>query len=196
MQSRISNELVAFSILAMLVVGNLFYLFVPNVGNDVSLARVGDRQAVASIPDEDAPLQGPELLSKESLRGVASDVISGSGKGSMVLQTEFAVMFQSMQTLEGITNQWAQMRERYAEALGDLMPLARIEERHADGGTVTTLHLAVGPFANMQDAAYLCVSLQRKGEICSIVSFSGQPLDLFGQAVLNGVARDYSSSKN
>ena len=199
MRSRISNELVAFSILAMLVIGNLFYLFVPQIGKGIPLAQVGDRQAVASIPQEseDAiPARPVELLSKDSLKGINSDVISGSGKGSMVLQTEFAIMFEAMPSLEEITVEWARIRTSYADAMESLMPLARIEEKADAGKVSTTLHLAVGPFPNMQDAAYLCVSLQRKGERCRVVSFSGQPLDLFGQATLNGLAKSLSSSKN
>jgi len=198
MRQQASNQIIALGILALLTTANLAYVLLPH--GKVTLANDDEAtspETVASIggtfsTDVALPSQNP-ALTKQDLMGLANPLSKGADKGSMILQSHFAIIFEPKNSLAEVEAQWSNMRITYADAMDGMMALARISDMETVVQSVTSLsaklHLAVGPFSNMQDAAYLCVSLQRQGEDCIVSGFSGQPLDVFGQAILNSHAR-------
>lgn len=193
MQQRTSNELVAFSIIALLTMGNLFYLILPSLTSDeLRLSAVERNETVASIDRTQKPPTpvhghaGPQ--SGQQLSGAQDREDGTSAATGLLLQSNFAVVFESRSSLTAIEQQWRKLRESMPDRLENLMPLARIEQDANTSGI--SLHLALGPFQNAQDAARACLAFQRRAAGCHVGPFSGQPLEMLGHAALFKISQE------
>ena len=188
MRKHASHELIAFCILAFLTVGNMAYILLPKTEAPQNiLAENVSNEIVSSINQDstfdDAQNGGASVLSKNDMVGVMSPMSKGADKGSMLLQSDFAILFSQKTSLRLVEEEWQRLNESFGDAMQGLTPLARVTDTPDEGSI--SVRLAIGPFPNIQDAAYLCVSLKRQGETCEVSGFSGQPLDIFGQSILN-----------
>ncbi len=98
-----------------------------------------------------------------------------AGQVTVATRTQFGVDLGTDYTLSAVKLRWQRLIERHGGVVSSLEPVVGVRES-ADGKV--SLHLMVGPLADVAEAASLCARLRSSGAACAPGSYDGQRLVL------------------
>lgn len=127
-----------------------------------------------SIPQplEDLPAQAPRPL-----QPLPKPVVEAAPTGQMTIATrsQFGADIGQDQSLSALRTRWQRLVERHGGIISSLEPVVSVRE--GNDGKVT-LHLVIGPMADVSEAASLCARLRSTGTTCTPGTYDGQRLAL------------------
>ncbi|MES2905707.1 MAG: SPOR domain-containing protein [Pseudomonadota bacterium] len=103
------------------------------------------------------------------------DELAAKGHLTLATRSEFGIDLGGYSSLRAARDNWIKMMEQYGAIMTGYEPVITAR----DGGDTVSLHLVVGPFSNITDAAAACAKLRAAGMTnCAPASYDGQRLAL------------------
>lgn len=135
---------------------------------------VGD--ITASIPKapKTAAVASPLADSKTAVT-IPDDGMKGKGAMTLATRSEFGIDLGPSESLRSARTAWVKLMEQYGSLMTGYEPLISVQ----DADDNVPLHLVVGPFSNLAEAASACAKLKAAGlASCAPVPYEGQRMAL------------------
>ena len=130
------------------------------------LAELVPEPAAAAPPVAAAPAPGPQRLVRADPAAGAAPAPQRPASGVGIYRLQLA----AVRSEGGLTQAWADLRQRYPAALGGVNP--QVERTDTTSGPL--FRLQAGPFTSRESAANACGSIRGSGGQCFIVGPIGQ----------------------
>lgn len=146
-----------------------------NLG-DITASIPKTAKAPATAKTAVSPADDKDVAAFQKKSALANETgLSGAGGLTLATRSQFGIDLGAEQTLQGTRTRWVKLMEQYGPLMSGYEPVITVQ----DSGKTISLHLVVGPFSNVTEAAEACAKLRSAGySTCTPAPYDGQRLAL------------------